>query len=648
MSGLDETTRVLYLTLDLGRGVARRVLRHAPTVTTIETLRFAEAPEHLATKGTFDVVLLDATGATPERTEEVLALVERRSPSAPIVVLTDDEDVTAACRLVGMGAADVLHAHHLESRALGRSLALAVARRRSRDAARAERDEAMRASRAKSEFLANVSHEIRAPLNTVLGMADLLAEATLPDRATEQLAALRRAGDHILALADDILDLARIESGFLAMQKRPFDLVRVAESALELFIPAAREKKLDLRMECGPDLPRLVEGDARRLRQILVNLLGNAVKFTESGAVSLTVARHPGRPDEVQLGVHDTGIGIPGDRVDGIFASFVQGDDTIAQRFGGAGLGLHIVKQLVTAMDGAIEVKSEVGRGSDFEVTLRLPAADLSAPSEVPKPLARTAPTSGIMRIGTRQVRVLLVDDSMESRSLVGEYLRGSDLALDVATDGAQALAQLGVARYDVVLMDLHLPGMDGFATTIALRKMERERGLRPVPVVALSADALAETVKRALAAGCAEHLSKPITKAALLDALRSHVTAPTSAPPVEKSAKVSKELPTPAGMSPQAVALFPQFLDNRVKDVVRAREALARGDKEAIARLGHNMRGNGVSYGLPRISTIGALIEDSAKSDDDEGLRGHIDTLESYIASVRGAVGKKRVRNRE
>ena len=646
MSGLDETTRVLYLTLEEGRGVARRVLRHAHTVSTVETVRFRELTETRELTGPFDVILLDATGASSQRASEVFAIVERRAGATPIVALVDDEDVGAACGLVAQGAADVLLAHHLDSRTLGRALAFAVARLRARDATRAERDEALRASAAKSAFLANVSHEIRAPLHTVLGMADLLAESTLPDRATEQLAALRRAGDHILALADDILDLARIESGFLTTQKKPFDLVRVAEGALEFFVPDAREKKLDLRLECGPDLPRLVVGDARRLRQVLVNLLGNAVKFTESGAVSLTITGRPGRPDEVELGVHDTGIGIPADKVESIFASFVQGDESIAQRFGGSGLGLHIVRQLVTAMGGAIEVRSEVGRGSDFEVTLRLPAADLSTSSEAPQPIAaKHAPTSGIVRIGTRQVRVLLVDDSPESRALVTEYLRGSDIMLDFAPDGARALTQLDAIRYDVVLMDLHLPGMDGFATTIALRKMERERALRPVPVVALSADALAETVKRALAAGCAEHLSKPISKAALLDALRAHVTAPTSAPSVAPVSKAGKELPIPAGMSPQAVALFPQFLDNRGKDVVRAREALARGDREELARLGHNMRGNGVSYGLPRISTIGALIEDSAKSSDVEGLRGHIDTLESYIASVRGT---KRVRDRE
>ncbi len=635
LSVLSDNARVLHVTLGDERTSLRRVLRKAPGVRTVDTVRFEDTMESPPV-ASFDVIVLEVAAREALRAEEAILAFERWGTSVPVVVVGDDEDTARAETLVQLGAADVVCARPPEPRAIGRALVLAIARGQVRDAAFGARDEAVRASRAKTEFLANVSHELRAPLNTVLGMADLLAEADLTDKAAGQLAALRRAGDHILALADDILDLAGIESGSIVVQRAPLDLVRVAESAIELVTPAAREKKLDLRFEHGPDSPRLVMGDARRLRQILVNLLGNAVKFTGSGAVSLTSRAVPGRPDEVRLGVHDTGIGIPGDRLEAVFASFVQSDETIAQRFGGVGLGLHIVKQLVRVMGGRIDVKSELDRGSDFIVTLPLPAADEesargSGPPEVPRAL----PASGVMRSGAKPIRALLVDDSWESRALVTEHLRGTDIVAEFAADGRAALAQLAASPFDVVLMDLHLPGMDGFATTIALRKMEREKGLRPIPVVALSADALAETVKRALAAGCAEHLSKPITRHALVEALRAHTSPAAPTPPPERA---SREPCGPAGMSPQAVALFPQFLGNREKDVSRAREALARGDHGALARLGHNMRGNGVSYGLPRISTIGGLLEDAANTDDVDAVRRHIDALEAYVASVRAA----------
>jgi signal transduction histidine kinase/ActR/RegA family two-component response regulator/HPt (histidine-containing phosphotransfer) domain-containing protein len=624
MSAPDRDLRVLHVALGRERRLTRAVLREVVSEKRIEGLDFERARERLASRASYDVILFDADGDA-RRIEDAFVALFQRAAAVPIVVVTDDEGPTFAAGLVTLGAADVLAARALDARTLGRTLVIAAARNRALQAVMTSRDEALRASRATGDFLANVSHEIRAPLNTVLGMADLLAETALPERSATQLAALRRAGAHVLALADDLLDLARVESGSLAIQKEPFDPARVARGALEFFSTTARDKNLALRLECAPELPAVVTGDARRLRQVLVNLIGNAVKFTESGAVSLTLARSPGRPDEMQFGVHDTGIGIPADKVDEVFASYVQGDESIAKRYGGAGLGLHIAKQLVGAMGGSIEVHSELGRGSDFVVKLPLPDAQGAAKRTDSSQPPRARTETGPLRAGARAMRVLLVDDDYESRALVAEYLRESDIALAFAADGPTALASLSASRVDVVLMDLHLPLMDGFATTTAIRKMERENGMRAVPIIALSADALAESVKRALAAGCVQHLSKPISKAALVEALAMQ-TGPSSSR-VEST-------PGPAPGS-HAAALFPKFLDNRVKDVGRCREALASGDFETIARLGHNMRGNGASYGLPVVSAIGAELEEAAHAANHAAIHDALDALQSHLAEV-------------
>jgi signal transduction histidine kinase/DNA-binding response OmpR family regulator len=467
------------------------------------------------------------------------------------------------------------------------------------------RDRAARANRAKTELIANVSHEIRTPLNTVLGMTELLSETPLDPKQRQYVAAVQRAGAHLLALANDVLDFARLDAGRpLEIADAPFDLKRVADEAMELVARAARRKGLEMRVDVARDVPATAHGDARRIRQVLVNLLGNAVKFTQKGHVWLVVANDG--TGVVRFSVHDTGIGVAPEQRDLIFASFVQGGDANERREGGAGLGLHIAKRLVDAMGGRIWVESELGKGSAFHVSLRLPAAAArrTAPATSRPPMAIPA-------------RVLLVDDSEESRALVEEFLRPSGAFVEYAANGTAALEKMESETFDVVLMDLHLPGMDGFATTRAIRKVERDHHRPPVPVIALSADALAETVRRSLAVGCSVHLSKPITKAALLEA-------------IELYAKPRSR----GGAHAQLDVLMPAFLANRARDVVRVREAVARGDFDAIATIGHNMRGNGASYGLARISAIGRKLEAAAHAASVARIRASADELDVYLTT--------------
>jgi CheY-like chemotaxis protein/anti-sigma regulatory factor (Ser/Thr protein kinase) len=455
-------------------------------------------------------------------------------------------------------------------------------------------------------------------------MAELLGETGLRPEQSRYVQALQRAGDHLLSLVDDVLDVSRIEADGLTLEKSPFDLRRVVDSAIDFLRPAARSKGIALGADWSPDIAPSVVGDARRLRQVLVNLLGNGVKFTSKGSVRLAVTADPTRavPGALRISVEDTGIGIASDRIEAIFGSFVQGDPSIARHYGGSGLGLNIVQRLVDLMGGRISVESTVGVGSRFHVDVVLEPADaamdagVSAPAPAPT-AAREAPQAQLAGL-----RVLLLDDSEEGRALVEAYLASAGVALEPAADAPAALARLQRTTFDVILMDLHLPGMDGFAATREVRRLEKESGARPTPIVALSADALPETVEQAMRGGFTEHLAKPIRKGALIELLAHYATSRGEQPGSRQAATVT--------------ALLPKFFANRERDVATLRGALAVEDFETIARLGHNMRGNGVSYGFPEVSAIGKRLERAGLRREARVIADQVAKLEEWVARSR------------
>ena len=476
------------------------------------------------------------------------------------------------------------------------------------------------ANRAKSQFLANMSHEIRTPMNGVVGTLELLDAPNLDPEQKVLLRVARDSADSLLSIINNVLDLSRIEAAKLSLDRALFSPARTFRAAVATFSATASMKGLSLQVEIDPSVPDQAYGDEMRLRQIVANLVGNAVKFTERGRIVLA-ARAEIEDERIVLrvGVSDTGIGIPQDMRAKLFKPFEQADATTTRRYGGTGLGLAICRELVELMDGSIDVESVEGQGTTFNFVVKLDSPTAARDAEKESQVQADWPRG-------KGERVLVVDDSPVNVRIAALQLERLGYLPEVAHNGNEALARIATESYDAVLLDIQMPGLDGYAVARTVREREAARGRKRLPIVALTANAQSDEAERCRAAGMDDYLSKPLS-IDKLGRLLGKVFGGAASP--DSEAKGSSPAPSTvdfdaeglkamlggaAGLARHMIDFFIVTATGRIEELAKAVRARDAATAKALA---HTFKGESANAAAPRLSALSIDLEAASKAGD-------------------------------
>jgi len=502
------------------------------------------------------------------------------------------------------------------------------------------------ANRAKSEFLANMSHEIRTPLNAILGFAELLrtgANGENESQREEYVSIIETSGRHLLDLVNDILDLSKIEAGQMTFERIECSPHKIVAQVMSLLRVRAREKNVSITCEWPDGVPATIQSDPMRISQLLVNLVGNAIKFTHEGSVRIVtrLVQEAGRP-LLAFEVVDTGVGIAPEKLDSIFDPFVQADDSVTRQFGGTGLGLSISRRIAEALGGSLTVRSTRGQGSTFTATLDPgPMDDVEILDKPPADgLSADVGPHRQEQIALGGTRVLVVEDGQTNAKLIRLILTRAGAEVVTAENGELGLQRAREGPFDVILMDMQMPVMDGYTATRRLRELGID-----VPVIAITAHAMASDEQRCRQAGCSGYLSKPVDGQRLLETIarcvgrcetaRAPATSRTEGAGDDHGDDVPLLSRLPAD-DPELREIAAEFVQTLHGQLGKMRTAWREGDYETLARLAHALKGSGGSAGFPALTQPAKLLEEATVQAQPDVMEMALDTIEALAARIR------------